>query len=514
MNSTLKKFLFRIGALGVIALFLYFSFYYQFRGSLYFYTDLGRDFLLLQDLVVKKVTFIGARTSLQGIFHGPLWLYVNLPAFSAFHGNPVLVSWYWMALTLLFLISIFIVTLKIFDETSAWIATCLMAANMIWLSEFFTNPIGALFVMPLFLFFMVRYLQTRKVWYLILHLLIGGVLVQFEMMVGVPLLVLSLLVCLFIWKKYKKTVHVLAWTVLVVPLSSFVIFDIRHQFLQLHSLWDYVTGRIDQFPSHKPFSTILTQKVDLISHTDLGVFVFGKFESLNVLTLMSFVSVFAQEKVRKIKAFRVFCLFAFYFLGFFLLTFVLKDTLLNHYFYPLMVIPIMVFAALHQRINKWLFGATLVLALLTGVVVGNDYAYTVRNRQTSSENDWQLLSAAASVPFRDNEPAFGYFVYAPDIYAYQQKYAMSYEMSLFPQLKVSPYHKEQVTYLLVASPSLSKLEMSAPDWIRLKLHIDPKIKPKKSWMLPGGYTVLKYVLSPEESQIGVDFDINDSVFFR
>ena len=92
----------------VTALFVVISAWYILHNTIIFHTDIARDFLLIEDIVKNKpLTLIGPRSGgIPGVFHGPLWLYLNVPAFLFGGGNPVIVGWFWLGLSL---VNLFIV---------------------------------------------------------------------------------------------------------------------------------------------------------------------------------------------------------------------------------------------------------------------------------------------------------------------------------------------------------------------------------------------------------------------
>lgn len=502
----------RLITLVLVSFLLYFVTYYLRSGSIPYYTDIGRDMLLLEELAVKKVTFIGARTSLQGVFHGPVWLYLNLPAFLLTHGDPMQMAWYWFALILVFLVSIYVTTAKLFDERAAGIATVLVTIHMIGLVHLFTNPIGAFFLIPLFFFCILMYARTDKLGYLLAHLLLGGFIIQFEMMLGVPLLILSFVYCLVLWMKSRRFLHILSFCILAVPLSTFLLFDVRHNFLQFNSLIDYVTGRKDQFPSHKPILMITMQKFELMTREGLGIFPMGQLGPFNALALAVFASAALAWKKTKEFARSPLTVLLYYFVGYYVLTYVLKDTLLFHYYYPLMYVPILAFAALHNRTNKYLYGVILLLVLYSGVFYGKEEIRKTHDSVGRIEDDWKFLHSIAASVYAGPEKDFGYFVYSPDVYAYQQKYAMSYERQNHPDKKVSLYVKRPVTYLVIAPPTGTGVELSASDWKKDKIKINKK--PIEVHNLAGRYIVEKYELTPAEMAIEPAFDVQNSIYFR
>lgn len=499
---------------GLVLFFLSFAFYYQRHGDMFFYTDIGRDMLILQDLSIKKISFIGARTSLMGVFHGPAWEYLNLPAFLLTKGDPLLMGWYWVLLSLLFLLSVYVVTRKLFDANAGLIAAVLMSINMIVLHPYFTNPIGSLFCLPLFLFCMVRYVQTGKVGYLIAHLLIGGLIVQFEMMIGGPMLLLSFILCMVQWRKTKHYAHVISSLSLLLPLSTFILFDLRHNFLQLGSLLDYATGKADPFPAHREIFILLLQRFEIATRTAMGVFPLGRFEVFNTLIVIIFASVFLQRNAKKLKQYAIYSIFGFYYIGYFLLSFVLKDTLLFHYYYPLCVLPVIVFAGLYNYLDKRVLVFIFAVILVSGYKVGVENVWDTNGVINDSGNSWKTLRTVGSIPFQGDEVDVGYFVYAPDVYAYQQKYAVSYASTLYPGKTVHPFEKRPVTYLVIARASEGKKEVSSTDWKAEKLHISSKHLPDAVYSLESGYRVEKYIFTPEEIKVPVDSDVGFNLYFR
>ncbi|MEK7450632.1 MAG: hypothetical protein AAB662_01690, partial [Patescibacteria group bacterium] len=68
------------------------------HGEVNFPSDVARDFLLFAEMDQKKIVFIGPRSSTNNLFHGPLWTYMNYPAYVIGNGNPVVVAWFWIFL--------------------------------------------------------------------------------------------------------------------------------------------------------------------------------------------------------------------------------------------------------------------------------------------------------------------------------------------------------------------------------------------------------------------------------
>jgi len=75
------------------AFFLYAAFgifwrFWNFRNSLYFIYDQGRDAVALEKIAHGHISLVGPTTGLGGLYLGPLWYYVSLPGFLIVRGNP------------------------------------------------------------------------------------------------------------------------------------------------------------------------------------------------------------------------------------------------------------------------------------------------------------------------------------------------------------------------------------------------------------------------------------------
>lgn len=135
---------------------------YPGNQDLLFDADIARNFLLLDELEEKKFVLLGPRTSTAGLFHGPLWTYVNYPAYFLGQGDPVFVAWSWIFITIAWLFLIFFLTKKVFGKDGAWVSVSLFASMMVFHVHQFNNPHGALFLLP-FLFLLFTRITKNKI---------------------------------------------------------------------------------------------------------------------------------------------------------------------------------------------------------------------------------------------------------------------------------------------------------------------------------------------------------------
>lgn len=239
-----RNFVWLILALTVICIVL--SAYWLLQGEIHYDIDISRDFLVISEAISTRQPFlIGPHSGVvSGVFHGPLWYYLNIPAFILGHGNPVVMGWFWFVLSLVTIGIVGWVARKIFNYKVALLAMLLYSANSIInpmdsLKQFF-NPYGAVMLFPLFYYFFLKYLENKQVKDLILILFINGLLIQFQMAFGAPILIATFVYLLFFIFKNKLFKHLTAIFILVIPLSTFFLFDLRHDWLQTRSLFAYL----------------------------------------------------------------------------------------------------------------------------------------------------------------------------------------------------------------------------------------------------------------------------------
>lgn len=122
-----------------------------------FHTDIARDFALMDEIITtKKPTLIGPRAGgIPGVFHGPLWLYLNLPVFILSNGNPIVVGYFWIFLVILAVFLLFISTKKIFNKKIAILGALLYSTIISRHIPSLFNSFGALIFTPLFFCFLL-----------------------------------------------------------------------------------------------------------------------------------------------------------------------------------------------------------------------------------------------------------------------------------------------------------------------------------------------------------------------
>lgn len=492
----------------LILLSLFFASWYVVNGDLTFSSDIARDFLLFGEITEKKFVLIGPKSSVMGLFHGPLWLYLNYPAYLIGNGNPLAVGTWWIILDAVFLVSVFFIAKKLFNQTTAYFATLLIALYTSFHTATFFNPIGAMFTIPLFFFTFIRYLQTQKARYLIAHVITLGVIIQFEMAIGIPFTILSFLYLFIKIIKSQNKRHLLLFFVILIPLSSFILFDLRHEFLLTNSVLRYISPQSGDSTKYN-FLYMFSDRLKLmISQTE---FVRPDPNFRNFLVTLVFIF-FLAIQIKNNKYRQIYLTFLYFFIGFFILTFINKGPILYFYLIPQFPLVFMMFASFITSQYKKLFIAIFAVVYLLNLQTAFSDAKSSQNFRGVSESSWKFLNQMSQKVFAGEEKEFGYFVYTPDIIGYSPKYALFYQQKVSRDKKANYLTKNKVTYIVVAPPAIDNPYLSYKWWKeeRIKITKDPKVV----YTFPNGYKIEKYILTDEEVKVPFDKGVDPGLGFR
>lgn len=468
-------------------------------------SDIARDFYLLDEIRTKGLILIGPRAS-GYMYHGPLWAYINFPAFAAGGGNPIVVGWFWVALSALVLAGYFVIAKKLFNEFAAWCFVLMSSLYFNYHTYQLLHPAGALFAMPFAFFFWYRYTQTHRVRYLICHVFIAGALMQFEIAVGVPFLIISGAYILFTIMRTKRYRHLLAYGVLAIPLSTWILFDIRHGFIMSQAALRQL-GQADAVS----FLALIQNRLDVMT-TGIEFLRYG-IPHGSTYAFYIFLA-FLLWAIKTDKRYRTkYLLFLYTFISYFSISLLNRFRLLPFYVYPVFAFVFLFFSSLVTHANKkinYAFFAFFLLIYATNLI---GVRQSIRTWSTDfvgrSPYSWNALSAVARTVYGQPEQQFGYFVFSPDIMAYEPRFAMEYWKRALFKSEVAIFEKKPVIYVIIAPRNGTYM---THDWIKMKLNIVSE--PVQTWEFPNGYTVEKYALTPKEMAAPFDSGINPGLFYR
>lgn len=157
-----------------------------------------------------------------------------------------------------------------------------------------------------------------------------------------------------------------------------------------------------------------------------------------------------------------------------------------------------------------IIGSNTFFALKSGV----DY---LKSTPTADEMHWKFYRQMANDILTDsNGEQFGYYVFSPDQFGYQAKYAMRY-FAKANNANTQPYTKQPLTYLIEAPYWDDNKFLSKEYWKNSQVRIERE--PDFTWVYRGGggqesYTVMRFDLTDEEATISAEPTLLDGIHFR
>lgn len=494
-------------------------------GNLFFHTDIARDFLLMEDIVDRRhLTLIGPRSgAIPGLFHGPLWLYLNLPSYLIGDGDPVYVGWFWVLLYISSIFIIYFVGKKLFGKEDGFICALLLSSVTILNVRSLFNPYGALLLSPLFLYFFHSYLQNHKIKTLTFSFLILGFIIQFQMAFGVPILFLTFIYLIYYLFKTKKLSHLISLFILLIPLSTFLLFDLRNHFILFNSVTNYLWGPESFGKLNLSLFQLVLMRIKESVIDGLGMITQNNFY-LTIFLLITFIfGIYKSYRGKgRSRDFSIYALGIFFYLGFWFFTIFFKGAVWNYYYLPFIPIIILLFVSLKKRVNPIIFYGVFSLIYLINVTTGfKDVLFYTQDPLKQDVSTWKFNKIVAEKVFSGSESEFGYFIFTPDLYGYSPRYALDFYRRRDKQKVVKPYEKQGVTYLVIAPPPeygkdpnsiWYQKNINSVVWKKNDIRINKE--PKNVTNYGNGFKIEKYELTDEETKIEPNPYLINGIFFR
>lgn len=490
---------------------VFLSTWWLLHGDIHYDVDISRDFLVLKEIIdTGRLTLIGPHSGIiGGLFHGPLWYYVNLPVFFITSGDPVLMGWFWWGLSIITLIIFWLVAKRLFNSTIALLATLLYSANSIinptiGLKQFY-NPYGAVVLSPVFFYFFVKYIETKKIIYLGLSLILLGCLIQFQMAFGIPILILTTLFLIYFLFTNKLLKHLLIYPIILIPLSTFVLFDLKHDFLQTKAVLTFFTS---QHPDAMVnFLTFLYSKVFSLT-TDTF---FALTQDNRILACIFFLLfIFLVTKVKG-NAKKIYYLFLYFYFGFWIM-FIFFNISVSTYYLPFLPIIIILYTAFINFFPKKIFFLIFISLLVWNYYIAGVYIKNFNlDINKRSVNSWAFNKNMAENVYRDADRNFGYYIYTPYLWVYNQWYALSFVQREFPNKISYPFTKQALTYLILVDVNSGLFKTDSNGWkiTHIKINKEPESIKQLDVI-----DIQKYRLTEEEIKAPANPYLLNSTFFR
>jgi hypothetical protein len=492
-------------------------------GDFFYLFDQARDSLLTQSIVqTHSLALIGTHSGLGGFFHGPLWLYMLAPIYILGKGNPFTFTYFYISLQLFTVFAAYLIGSKLYGNKGGLLISLLIALSPVTWSNV-SNTIGVnvepLVFLGLF-YFLVKFIRGEKNAFIFAAFL-AGLTLQFE--TALPLILMPLMVIAFFFnKKSIKDLRliVLSLISLILSLSSFILFDLRHKFLMTSAVISSLTANgpkgkeyldfKDRIPSH--FNSLLgAYKSVLFNENILLVLLF-----VAILFFGAFLFLKTKNKHRK----------EFFFL---LLFPILAYVLFMGYAYPIfgpyvlgLVVPVALafYLAICEAWKKF-FGKVLVVLFfaLTFLSVAGyiQNQYLTKYQFDSSAGTYKNQLAMVEWIYRDAESnanargtisaegtgsrRFGYFVYSTSTYTHGPDYLIAW-YGKSHQSTVFESKKHIITYLILY-PHMDGDNNAYDFWKKNVLHTQGKVTESK--IFPSGITVEKLLIENPEPLVDPNY---------
>lgn len=388
---------------------------------------------------------------------------------------------------------------------TALLGTAVLSPTVALLSNSLFGQLMNFYLMPFYIYTIYRYREKNKPISLVLHLIVLGCVVQFNIGVGALMTFLSVLLLLITILSKRLYIHLPFLLVLPVMLLNFILFDFRHNFSMTKALLGL--GRKSEFII--PIQEWLMNRFYYMTSLQI----FGNISVFITLAVFLTVILLTTRSIRKYKNNNLIYIVIYYYFGYLLLTYFNKGIILIDHIIHLIPIVVIWLLYLRNSSNKYFITALLVLSIYVNFISIKGIS-TLRGQKLTgtSPDSWISLSEVASeVVRKGKQKTFGYYVYSPDSFAYQQRYAMLYS---FKSAKVNAleYSKQPTTFVIIAPPPADNPYMKHEWWIKNKAKISSQPVNKKAFQ--SGYLIEEYALSDKERKIPHVPDIELGIHFR
>jgi hypothetical protein len=310
-----KKQLIILSSIFLLAVFLRFI---QLQNHLFFGFEQGRDFLIAEKISqLSDFVLVGPKTDIDGVFHGAHYYYFLALLFLITGGNPVAISFISAFLSNLAIIPLFLLLKKITKRADAGCIAGLLFAisfHFINYARWLSNVTPAIPLAALALYALYEYSQSKKGLYFLVFIFCAFFAAQFEIILALWLVffIFCALALKIIALPKLKTI-VASGVILFALFAPFILFNIRNQWITVHSVQAYLSEgstshtsfgpliqkylflQAEQFQEHliripKVWVGIITLAVFFLSYVQRKSFTAAETTALKLSTLWFFMT--------------------------------------------------------------------------------------------------------------------------------------------------------------------------------------------------------------------------------
>ncbi|PIP75024.1 MAG: hypothetical protein COW87_00870 [Candidatus Levybacteria bacterium CG22_combo_CG10-13_8_21_14_all_35_11] len=369
------------------------------------------------------------------------------------------------------------------------------------------NPFGAILFSPLFFYFFYKYIKLEKIKFLLLAFFIIGLLIQFEVAFGGPILIFSLVYLLFFLYKKKKFKHLLSIVALIVPLSTYILFDLRHNFLQIRSIFMHIGSETGS--EKVPFSSFLQNRLEGLTNNILPI----PYAPYLLILAIFIVFVYLMVKIYKDKNFKnreFYLLYGYFYLAYWPLSFYLNGYVLGFHVFPFVPVAIIILSSSYLVFSRKIYLIIILCVLFFNFIPAKNKVDGFVSDAGNSAASWKFNYQLAKMVFKDGPSEFGYFVFTPDEQGHGPRYALAYANKEYSNIKIYPNTKKHVVNIIMSPPING--ENNREWWIKNRVRINKN--PENVINYANGYRVEKYILTDGEIKVPSDPNLVNGLFFR
>lgn len=289
---------------------------------------------------------------------------------------------------------------------------------------------------------------------------------------------------------------------LLLSLSSFILFELRHNFFQIRSVIFYFQHK--QIAGEPLFSTWFFDRLKGLFFDSINLIPQNSFWNLPITVLLIILLIkVLKNKILKYR--RIYLYFYFFYLGFWLIMFFYKGMIWGFFYWGFLPLMVMIFSSFYELFNKkvfiYLYLVIYFLNFYSGFLIAKNF-----------HGQWQLYYQMAQTAFKNSKDReFGYYVFSPDLYGYSGRYAISYVQKENPYKKAIKYEKRRETFLLIDPPPDDKPWLNGDWWVKNQLNIN---KLPAAVFHFGKYRIEKYLLNDQEIKIPTNPNLIKDTHFR
>lgn len=257
---------------------------FRLGNDLFFSFEQGRDILKVESIVGGDLTLLGPRTNIEGVFHGPFFYYLMVPFYLLFSGHPLGIMVPFILLSLGSIYLLYLTGSLYFNQKVGLLAALIGAVSYeaIVYCRWLSNPPAAFFFSLLLFYSLYRWLFGKARYFLLVILAFAGIF-HSEIAAAV-FLVPALLICwISLRPKVKgRKLKILALLAFLLSFSSYLLFELRYNFLTVRSVLRFVSEKQNVYRSSL-FETLSVVLDRYIGEFSLTVFPISRLAAMIVL---------------------------------------------------------------------------------------------------------------------------------------------------------------------------------------------------------------------------------------